>query len=165
MNVSEIEDLVRPLYAKKDKMHGFSHILRLKRRVGLYRKDYPRVNGAMLRFLIYFHGLKDWVRENEQKVLDLGFSKEWIAALYRHSRTPRSVEEKLVSDANAWENVGRSGLRKAFAVGRELGRSEEDTGKFVMKELRKVKFYTKRGQIEGLKEVRMMKNILSREFK
>ncbi|MBD3247637.1 hypothetical protein GF378_03390 [Candidatus Pacearchaeota archaeon] len=145
MNLTEF---VKPLYKDKDSMHDFSHILRIRKRVSELKKNYS-VDEGKLEFLIYFHGLKDYVKKNEKKIVSMGFPKEWINALYRHTKNPKSVEEKIVCDANSLDNVGKSGLKKCIEYGKSIGRSEEESVKYFKKEVKRIKFYTKEGKLIG----------------
>jgi hypothetical protein len=162
MEEKEIVRFVKPLYGYKDSMHDFKHILRIKKRVNLYRKDYKKIDEQKLMFLIYFHGLKKFVEEHEVEVIAQGFPKKWILALYRHTKNPKSIEEKLVSDANLWEAVGKFGIKKSLQVGRERGRSREETLAFMKKHISKVKFYTRSGKKFGNSGIKIIKDFLKK---
>jgi hypothetical protein len=130
MKIGEIEKLVKPLYARKDSMHNFHHIMRIKKKLTFLKKDYKKIDRKRLNFLLYFHGLKDWVEKNKKKIEDLGFSKEYINSLKRHTKNPKTPEEKLVHDANLLENVGRFGIQKSVIVGKKLGRTKKRNYQF-----------------------------------
>ena len=135
----EIVDLVKPLYSEKDSMHNFKHILRIKKRVNLYKKDYKKIDENKLLFLIYFHGLKEYVKKNKNMIIGIGFPKNYLDALYRHTKKPITIEEKLVSDANLWEAVGDFGIKKAFQVGKERNQTVNQTIKIMQNNVKKVK--------------------------
>ena len=141
----KLSTFVKPLYKDKDSMHDFKHILRIKERVSEIKKNY-NVDEEKLEFLVLFHGLKKWVTKNEDKVLSMGVSNEWIKALYRHTKNPKSIEEKIVCDANNLENVGEFGLKKCIEYGKSIGRSKEDSIKYFKKEVKRIKFYTEEGK-------------------
>ena len=149
MNQKDLENFVRPLYKKKDSTHDFSHILRIKKSVKLIKKDYKNINEELLNFLVYFHGLKDFVKHNENDIIALGFTKKYITALYRHTKKPISIEEKVVSDANLLESIGKTGIRRGLTVGKERNQTQEQTLKIMKSNIRKVKFYTKLGKKLG----------------
>lgn len=160
MEEKEIAELVMPLYAHKDSMHDFKHILRIKKRVNLYKKDYKKINESKLIFLIYFHGLKKYVEEHEKEIISRGFSKNWIQSLYRHTKNSKSIEEKLVSDANLWEAVGKYGIKKALQVGKERNQTMKVTLKIIQENISKVRFYTKKGKELGNPGIIIIKDFL-----
>lgn len=160
MKEKEIAEFVKPLYAHKDSMHNFKHILRIKRRVNLYKKDYKKINEQKLKFLIYFHGLKEYVKQHEKEIISMGFPKDWIEALYRHTKNPKTIEEKLVSDANLWEAVGKYGIRKAMQVGKERNQTMKRTLKIMQDNINKVKFYTSKGKEFGNPGIEIIKDFL-----
>jgi len=146
---------IKQLYSKKDKMHNWNHILRIKRKVRILRKDYKKIDEDLLKFLILFHGLKDYVGKNQKR-----FDKEYIKSLVRHTKDPIRIEEKIVHDANMIENVGKFGVKKALFVGGMMRDSQEQTFLFLRENLKNVKFYTKKGKGIGKKEVEIMKKII-----
>jgi|TARA_Y100000310_G_scaffold202064_1_gene202156 hypothetical protein len=160
MKIGEIEKLVKPLYAKKDSMHNFHHIMRIKKKLTFLKKDYKKIEKERLNFLLYFHGLKGWVEKNKNKIMDLGFDEEDINSLKRHTKNPKTAEEKLVHDANLLENVGRFGIQKSLIVGKKLGRTKEGTIDFLKENIDKVNFYTPTGKILGKKRIEIMKKFI-----
>ena len=136
-------------------MHNWNHILRIRRKVKILRKSYENIDEELLRFLILFHGLKDYVRKNQKK-----FDKEYIKSLIRHTKKPIKIEEKLIHDANLLENVGRFGIKKALFVGKLMRDNDEQTFSFLRKYIKKAKFYTKEGKKLGKEKIEVMMNIL-----
>ena len=122
-------------------MHNWNHILRIKKAIKILKEPYKELDESLLKFLINFHGLKDYVKKNKEE-----FNKEYVKLLLRHNRKPVKIEEKLVFDANMLDNMGKQGIKKALAYGKAIGRSEEDSYKYLKKSLRKVKLYTKKGK-------------------
>ncbi len=135
----EVSD-IRKLYNDKDKLHNFSHILRIKKYADVIKKNY-KVHEGLLRFILLFHGAKDYVVKNKDK-----FDSNYVKSLLRHNKNPQKIEEKIVHDANALDNIGKEGIRKALYVGKIKGRSVEETKDYVRKELKKLKFYTEEGR-------------------
>ena len=146
---------IKKIYVKKDKMHNFNHILRIKRKIIILKRPYKNINLDLLNFLILFHGLKDYVKKNKNK-----FRKEYVSSLLRHSRTPKKLEEKLIFDANMLDNTGRAGIKKAMNYGKALGRSEKETMKYIKNNLHKVRFYTIEGRKIGRKRIEIMKKFV-----
>ena len=163
MDHKALEEFVRPLYSQKDEMHNFSHILRIKNNLEKIKKDYKGFNEKRLAFMLYFHGLKAWVKNNADKVISLGYSKEDIESLIRHSHSPKTEEEKLVHDANMLDNVGEQGIRKALAVGKKLGRTREETVQYLKDNIGKATFYTTKGKRLGEEGIRIVKEFISKQ--
>jgi len=149
----EIQE-IRRLYVKKDKMHNWNHILRLKRNVNILKKPYKDVNEDLLEFLIKFHGLKDYVTKNKTK-----FSKKYVNSLIRHNKSPKLIEEKIVFDANMLDNVGKQGIKKSLEYGKQINRKKEDTLRYLRANINKARFYTKLGKQIGNKQIRIMKEL------
>ena len=162
MRIIKIEKLVKPIYAKKDSMHNFHHIMRIKKKLTFLKRDYKKIDKEKLNFLLYFHGLKDWVEKNKDKILNLGFDEKDIKSLKRHTKNPKTPEEKLVHDANLLENVGRFGIQKSFTVGKKLGRTKKETIDFLKENIDKVNFYTPTGKRLGKKRIEIMKRYVSK---
>ena len=146
---------IKKIYSKKDKYHNFNHILRIKKKVKILRKSYKKINEDLLSFLILYHGLKNYVKKNKKD-----FQKDYVISLFRHSKSPLKIEEKLVYDANMLDNLGKQGIKKALYVGKKFGRNKEQTFAYLRKELNGVKLYTKKGKVLGKKEIEIMKKIL-----
>ena len=160
MKNKEIEKLVKPLYKKKDSMHDFNHILRIKKEVTNLKKSYKNINNKKLNFLIYFHGLKDYIKAHKKE-----FDKDYVKSLLRHNKNPKEIEEKIVYDANMFDNVGKQGVKKIFVYGKHINRSETETYNYLKEILKKVKFYTKEGKRKGKIEIKITKSILRGKIK
>jgi len=147
---------MKKLYNKKDKMHNFNHILRIKKNVDVLVKDYKKIDEKLLSFLILFHGLKDYVSKHRKE-----FPKAYIISLIRHSENPKLIEEKIVFDANMLDNVGKFGIKKALYFGNKIGRTRKQTFEYVKSNLGKIKFYTKEGNKIGKLKIVEMKKLIS----
>jgi len=165
LSEKRLAKFVKPLYAKKDEMHNFSHILRIKRKVAFLRKGYKNLDGDLLLLLIYFHGIKKWVRKNKKKVLEMGFSKKQIERLIKKNHSPKNSEEKIVFDANMLENVGRFGIKKMLILEKAYGQTRKDTIALAKKFLSEYKFYTPIGKRLGKKGIKIRKKWLKKEIK
>lgn len=156
--MEKFEQIAKPLYSmNKDSMHNWKHILRIKKKVALLRKDYSDLDEDKLNFIICFHGQKEWVKKNENI---LKVPKNYLLSLYRHAKKPITNEEKIVWDANALESVGKFGIKKALQVGRELGRSKKETSIYISDNLWKAKFYTPLGRKLGNLGIKFIKGKL-----
>lgn len=156
-NTRKIEKFVKSLYKDKDSMHNLSHIRRIKQKTNLLKKDYKLVDKDLLNFLIYFHGLKKWVKNHKTKVLGLGFTTKHIRSLIRKTDAPIKKEEKIVCDANMLENVGNFGIKKAKILAREFNQTPKETLSLAKKFQKKYKFYTKTGKTLGKKGLAIKK--------
>jgi len=156
----DLTSFVKPLYNNKDSMHNFNHVLRIKRKVALLKKGY-KVDEGRLYFLVNFHGLKDFVKQHE-KVLLKSYPKSYLISVYRHTSHPVNVEEKLVSDANLLESVGRFGIKKALRVGKERRQTKQQTLNYMRKNIKKIRFYTKLGKKQGNPGIKVIKQYLKK---
>lgn len=148
---------IKKHYAKKDAMHKWAHILRIREHAKkIIRKGSPALDKSKLEFLIHYHGLKDYVKKNQGK-----FIPGDVQSLLRHTKHPRTPEEKIVHDANLLDNLGKRGIRKALFVGKLKGRTKEETHAYLKRALKKVKFYTKQGEEIGKRELAEMREALS----
>ena len=161
--MEKIIEFVKPLYTNKDSMHNFKHILRIKRRVYQLKKGHQNIDKNKLNFLIYFHGLSNYVRISKNALSQLKIPKEYIKALYRHTKKPISIEEKLVSDANLLEAVGLFGIKKSLQVGKERKQTTKETLKIMNKNIRKIRFYTKIGKRLGNPGIKIIKEFLNKK--
>lgn len=130
---------VEPFYEEKDPAHNFRHIQRIVDRLDLLSSGMsPQPAQDMLYFLASFHGLAKKMssstdfRENVKDFLQqIGWNEERIAdgfeRLHRHLKSPLTVEEKIVHDANFVELLGAFGIAKAFTKGGAEGQSYEET--------------------------------------
>jgi hypothetical protein len=91
-------------------------------------------------------------------------NREYLTALYRHTKSPKTIEERLVSDANYLEAVGRFGIKKSLQVGRERHQAMEQTLKVMSRDIRRVRFYTRTGKKLGNPGIVELKNFLKRKL-
>lgn len=163
MKDTELAKFVQPIYSGKDSMHNFNHIIRIKKKIAFLRKDYKNIDESKLKMLIYFHGAKDWLKKNKLKFLKSGFNNEDIISINRHTKKPKTIEEKLVSDANLLEAVGNFGIKKSLRVGKERGRTRAEAIDFIRRNIKNIKFYTKKGKIIGKKGIKIINNFLKKQ--
>ena len=136
---------VKPLYSKKDCMHNFGHIKRIKRKVAFLKKQYKILDKDFLNFLIYFHGIRKWAEKNKRKLVKLGYPSLWVSKINK----PITPEGKVVWDANMLENVGKFGIKKTLALERYYGQTRKQTLKIAEKFMKNYKFYTPLGKKLG----------------
>jgi len=150
---------VEPFYEDKDPAHNFRHIQRIVDRLELLSSEMsPQPSQDMLYFLASFHGLTKKMSSSaefagtvKEYLLQVGWSEEesadGIERLHRHLKSPLTVEEKIVHDANYVELLGAFGIAKAFTKGGSEGQSYEETANiFENQFLDAVKFQTPVGE-------------------
>ena len=148
-------EFVRPHYADKDPAHDFRHIERIVSRLEVLGAGMsPTPAPHLLHFLAAFHGLglrlrndEDFRREVREFLAGLGWEEAEIASAFvslgRHLEDPRTVEEKIVRDANYVELLGAFGVAKAFTAGGARGQTLEETARiYATRYLDKITFRT-----------------------
>lgn len=144
---------LRIIYNKKDKMHDWDHILKLRKDVNILKKPYKKIDDKLLKFLTTFHGLGEFVKDNKKD-----FDPYYIRCLLRHNKNPKRIEEKIVFDANMFDNVGKRGIRKALLFGKSIGRTKQETFQYLAENIDKAKFHTKLGKKLGMRKIAIMKD-------
>lgn len=160
INEKEVVKFVKPFYAKRDSMHNFAHILRIKKKISFLKRQYSKLNKEFLNFLIYFHGSRKWAKKNKNKIVVLGYSASWIDKI----NSPTTPEGKLVWDANCLENVGRYGIKRTLALEKHYGQTREKTLKLANGFIPRYKFYTPLGKKMGNEGIKIKKEWLRREI-
>jgi uncharacterized protein len=156
--VEPYKKFVRPYYANRDPAHDSRHIERIISRLELLSEELPTPpRRDQLYFLACFHEL--WPRLRDDGMFrkqataflhNLGWNdreiEEAFRSLERHIKSPETVEEKIVHDANYVEILGAFGIAKAFTTGGAKGQSFEETAEILERFLNKVVFQTPVGK-------------------
>lgn len=119
------------------------------------KKTYKKLDEELLKFLVNFHGLKDYIKSNKDK-----FPKDYIKSLLRYNKKPKLIEEKIVFDANMLDNVGKQGIKKSLEYGKQINRTKEDTFRYLRANINKARFYTNLGKKLGIKQIKIMKEVI-----
>jgi len=159
--IKDVERFVKPSYAKRDCMHNWKHILRIKRKVAFLKKQYKNVNTDFLNFLIYFHGSRKWTKKNRNGIIKLGYPSSWISKINQ----PTTNEGKIVWDANCLENVGKYGIRKTLKLEKYYGQTRKETLDIAKKFARRYKFYTPLGKKLGNSGIKIKRDWLKNELR
>ena len=146
---------LKKLYSKKDPSHNWNHIIRIKKNAEKISKSYKSLDKKLLKFLIEFHGLKEYVEQNKKE-----FDKIFVKCLLRHNKNPKKIEEKIVHDANLMDNLGKHGIKKALGYGKIIKRDKKDTYEYLRRNTRNINFYTNEGKRIGKEQIKIMQRIL-----
>ena len=168
-------EFVEPFYIDKDSAHDFRHIERIVGRLAILSEGImPAPHADVLYFLASFHGLAYHLASSAEfsnRVHDflnhLGWSEHEVGdgfqRLERHLRSPLTVEEQIVHDANYVELFGAFGIAKAFTKGGAEGQSYEETADiFEHQFLDAVEFKTPVGQRVATEKRAYTKEFLAR---
>ncbi len=156
-------------------MHNFQHITRINNRLTPLSDGIPEpIRHDKLFFLVCFHGLGKILARNadfdftaRDFLKSLGWTKENIEkafqSLCQHLSNPRSIEEKVVQDANYVKTLGVFWIAKAFTTGGAKGQSLEETINFFENQFHdKVVFQTPAGKLWKRKKKTYTKEFLKR---
>ncbi len=163
--IRKLEDFVRNLATRAPESHDLSHFLEVKEIATELALRERGVNLDVLQAAALLHDIN---RSNEKyhairsaeeaKIIlpQFGFSAEEIKeichAIRAHSRSslreePRTLEAKILYDADKLAGVGPSGVKRAIAYGKERGWSEWRTAHWYFQRIKDVienePFYTK----------------------
>ncbi len=166
---------VAPFYVGKDAAHDFRHIRRIVGRLAALAEGFsPAPRSDVLYFLASFHGLvhditssSDFSGQAQEFLSQLGWSEQEVGdgfrRLQRHLKSPVTVEEQIVHDANYVELLGAFGIAKAFTKGGAEGQSYEETADiFEHQFLDAVEFKTPVGQQMAAEKLAYTKGFLAR---
>lgn len=161
---------VRPLYADRDPVHDFEHILRVmhlaERIACIEGADRAVVRAAAL--------LHDVCREEDHAVASAAFARRWLADRgaspefieavahaieahrFREPRVARTLEARVLFDADKLDAMGIIGLARLFAYSgvhryplwRAIGEEETDADSAAHEFFRKIRFLPERMQTE-----------------
>ncbi len=174
-----IESIVRNIMSN-DPIHGFPHVERVRRLALWIAKHYPQVDVEVVEIASLLHDIARSSREGDhalksaevaQLILSaLGYPKDKIEkvveAIATHSfsagRTPKSLEAKILSDADKLDALGAIGIVRVFMYSGAIGRSIEDSLEhFRIKILRLPNLMmTEVGRKEALRRVKVVKDFI-----
>jgi len=152
-------EFVRDKYDDKDPAHDLNHITWIVRRLPIVAAEVaPPPRWDRLYFLACFHGLyARWCDDDafsqsaRSFLLSLGWQEDelddLLESLERHLKSPQTIEEQIVHDANYLGLLGAFGIAKAFTTGGARGQAYEETVEvFETRWLDQVQFLTPAGQ-------------------
>jgi len=121
-NLRKVKEFSRKLHSTKDSAHDFSHT---KRIIKLCKKLADSQNCDMNLLLVsaYFHGVLNREPEIRKFLKSLGYSNEFVDRVIRTVKNstsisrPKTVEEKILHDANLLDALGAIGIARSFTKG------------------------------------------------
>ncbi len=133
--IKEVEKIVKKLMNKDFTGHDFFHVERVKKIAFLIAKiENVKVDKELLELIALLHDLDDWKikKRNPKKILEkFGIEKEKISLIineikrisfkgaYVNSK-PKTIEGKIVQDADRLDALGAIGIARCFATGSKL---------------------------------------------
>ena len=114
---------VLPVYEKKDPAHRFDHIQRIMGFCRMIGEELGANMDLLLRAAI-IHGIKN--KQQLRDVLGDDYDRITSTAEY-HPEGPRSLEEKILMDANVLDGLGAMRLAREFTKGGYENRTPEET--------------------------------------
>jgi len=141
IDITELEDFVRPLYGKNDEMHDLSHAVRILRAAKMLARDYAsKIDLDLVVFGSYFHGLVvDHGGEIAGFLKSLNLSEERAHLAMKVTReslkeeVPETLEGKIVHDAHLIEGGRTFMVVKSLVTGSLRGQTLEETIEYVEK--------------------------------
>ena len=140
-NIEKCTSLVREIYDNMDASHDFQHIERVYKNAETILQSEPGANSEIVRLSVLLHDVSDAkyteTKEAEERilaVLDLteeerSFIREIIASVSFNGGNEleaRTIEAKIVRDADRLDAIGAVGIARTFAYGGAKGRKLYD---------------------------------------
>ena len=140
-NVEKCTSLVRGIYDNMDASHDFQHIERVYKNAETILQSEPGANSEIVRLSVLLHDVSDAkyteTKEAEERilaVLDLteeerSLIREIIASVSFNGGNEleaRTIEAKIVRDADRLDAIGAVGIARTFAYGGAKGRKLYD---------------------------------------
>lgn len=135
--VIQCQQLVKSIYDQFDASHDFQHIERVMMNANAILETEPSANGELVQLAVLLHDVSDpkytTGKENEKNILgQLGLTgketneiQEIIASVsFRggNELEAKSIEAKIVRDADRLDAIGAVGIARTFAFGGAKGR-------------------------------------------
>lgn len=141
--IEKCELLVKDIYEQFDASHDFQHIERVRKNAQLISKEEGDVRHDIIDLAVLLHDVSDVKysgaegKAKETAILDeLNLSPEdrqWIVDIIDsvsfsggHEKEAKSIEAKIVRDADRLDAIGAVGIARTFAYGGAKGRKLYD---------------------------------------
>ncbi len=141
--IEKCEQLVEDIYNQFDASHDFQHIQRVRTNAHLISKGEGAVRTDLIELAVLLHDVSDVKysgnegKAKETAILDqLNLSpidRQWIVDIIEsvsfsggHEKEARTIEAKIVRDADRLDAIGAVGIARTFAYGGANGRKLYD---------------------------------------
>lgn len=140
-NVKKCETLVKEIYDTMDASHDFQHIERVYKNAETILQSEPAADREIVRLAVLLHDVSDAkytdTKESEERILALldlseenrSHIREVIASVSFNGGNEleaKTVEAKIVRDADRLDAIGAVGIARTFAYGGAKGRKLYD---------------------------------------
>lgn len=140
-NIEKCTQLVRNIYDKMDASHDFQHIERVYKNAETILQSEPGANSTIVKLAVLLHDVSDAkyteTKEAEERILEaLDLTEEErrnirdiIASVSFNGGNEleaKSIEAKIVRDADRLDAIGAVGIARTFAYGGAKGRKLYD---------------------------------------
>lgn len=140
-NIEKCTQLVKDIYDKMDASHDFQHIERVYKNAETILQSEPEANSTIVKLAVLLHDVSDAkyteTKEAEERILEaLDLTEEGrrnirdiIASVSFNGGNEleaKSIEAKIVRDADRLDAIGAVGIARTFAYGGAKGRKLYD---------------------------------------
>ena len=137
-SIEQCENLVKEVYMHFDASHDFQHIERVRKNAFDIADSEPSANKEIIELAVLLHDVSDPKYSTEEKleeeriIKQLNLSDEKIARVKEvikavsfsggHEVEAKTIEAKIVRDADRLDAIGAVGIARTFAFGGAKGR-------------------------------------------
>ncbi|MEK5215593.1 HD domain-containing protein [Psychrobacillus sp. FSL H8-0487] len=137
-SIEQCENLVKEVYMHFDASHDFQHIERVRKNAFDIADSEPSANREIIELAVLLHDVSDPKYSTEEKleeeriIKQLNLSDEKVAHVKEvikavsfsggHEVEAKTIESKIVRDADRLDAIGAVGIARTFAFGGAKGR-------------------------------------------
>lgn len=156
--LNELKVAVQEIYNQFDASHDFQHIERVLQNAEAILATEPDADGEIVRIAVLLHDVSDKKysdsKENEEKLLnDLNLSEEKklhiqdiiesVSFNGGNEVEAKTIEAKIVRDADRLDAIGSVGIARTFAYGGAKGRKLYDDAEEARVEMTEKEYHSK----------------------
>ena len=157
-NIEKCTQLVRDIYDNMDASHDFQHIERVLKNAEAILQTEPEAHAETVRLAVLLHDVSDAkyteTKEAEERILNALDLTEEERSHIRHviasvsfnggnELEARTIEAKIVRDADRLDAIGAVGIARTFAYGGAKGRKLYDDAEEARSEMSVEEYRTK----------------------
>jgi len=141
IEISELEEFVKPYYREKDMMHNLSHIKRMLKAAKKLAKNYE-IDEELIIYGAYLHGI---ISTKKREIIEFlkskKISKERIKRIIKAAEEshikekPESIEGKILHDAHLIEGGRTFLIVKSLITGALRNQSLKETIEYIEKNI------------------------------